>query len=108
MTLPRVCRKPRIIAHAVTHDRALAVTTAMRAEALPDIPTLGEFVPGYEASFSDSALSRVDLLELWRWIRFKRPHYIKECNYDCMACIIKRLIAWKGCHCQSRNVLGLP
>jgi len=30
--------------------RALAVTTATRSEALPDIPTLGEFVPGYEAS----------------------------------------------------------
>jgi tripartite-type tricarboxylate transporter receptor subunit TctC len=30
--------------------RALAVTTAMRSEALPDIPTVGEFVPGYEAS----------------------------------------------------------
>jgi tripartite-type tricarboxylate transporter receptor subunit TctC len=30
--------------------RALAVTTAMRLEALPDIPTIGEFVPGYEAS----------------------------------------------------------
>jgi tripartite-type tricarboxylate transporter receptor subunit TctC len=30
--------------------RALAVTTAMRQEALPDIPTVGEFVPGYEAS----------------------------------------------------------
>jgi tripartite-type tricarboxylate transporter receptor subunit TctC len=30
--------------------RALAVTTAMRSEALPDVPTLGEFVPGYEAS----------------------------------------------------------
>ena len=30
--------------------RALAVTTAMRSEALPDIPVLGEFVPGYEAS----------------------------------------------------------
>jgi len=29
--------------------RALAVTTAMRSEALPDIPTVGEFVPGYEA-----------------------------------------------------------
>src|SRR5437773_1945769 len=57
---------------------------------------------------SDSAFSRVDLLELWCWIRFKRPHEIRECNYDCMACIIKRLIAWKGCHCQSRNVLGLP
>jgi tripartite-type tricarboxylate transporter receptor subunit TctC len=31
--------------------RALAVTTATRSEALPDIPTVGEFVPGYEASF---------------------------------------------------------
>src|SRR5262249_40045930 len=28
--------------------RALAVTTAMRSPALPDIPTVGEFVPGYE------------------------------------------------------------
>ncbi len=30
--------------------RALAVTTAMRSEALPDIPTVGDSVPGYEAS----------------------------------------------------------
>jgi tripartite-type tricarboxylate transporter receptor subunit TctC len=30
--------------------RALAVTTATRAEALPDVPTVAEFVPGYEAS----------------------------------------------------------
>jgi len=30
--------------------RALAVTTAERSDALPDIPTVGEFVPGYEAS----------------------------------------------------------
>jgi hypothetical protein len=30
--------------------RALAVTTATRAEALPDVPTVGEFVPGYEAT----------------------------------------------------------
>src|SRR5262249_15125354 len=30
--------------------RALAVTTAMRSETLPDIPTVGDFVPGYEAS----------------------------------------------------------
>ena len=28
----------------------LAVTTAVRSEVLPDIPTVGEFVPGYEAS----------------------------------------------------------
>jgi len=30
--------------------RALAITTATRSEALPNIPTIGEFVPGYEAS----------------------------------------------------------
>ena len=29
--------------------RALAVTTSKRLEVLPDIPTVGEFVPGYEA-----------------------------------------------------------
>jgi tripartite-type tricarboxylate transporter receptor subunit TctC len=30
--------------------RALAVTTAVRSEALPDIPIVADFVPGYEAS----------------------------------------------------------
>jgi tripartite-type tricarboxylate transporter receptor subunit TctC len=30
--------------------RVLAVTSAARSEALPDVPTVGEFVPGYEAS----------------------------------------------------------
>jgi tripartite-type tricarboxylate transporter receptor subunit TctC len=30
--------------------RALAVTTASRSEALPQLPTVGDFVPGYEAS----------------------------------------------------------
>src|SRR6516165_10111822 len=30
--------------------RALAVTTATRSETLPDIPTVGEFLPGYEAT----------------------------------------------------------
>jgi tripartite-type tricarboxylate transporter receptor subunit TctC len=30
--------------------RALAVTTTSRAAALPDLPTVGDFVPGYEAS----------------------------------------------------------
>ena len=29
--------------------RALAVTTAARSPALPDVPTVSEFVPGYEA-----------------------------------------------------------
>ena len=31
--------------------RPLAITTATRSEALPDVPTVSEFVPGYEASF---------------------------------------------------------
>jgi tripartite-type tricarboxylate transporter receptor subunit TctC len=30
--------------------RALAVTSATRSPALPDLPTLGEFLPGYEAT----------------------------------------------------------
>lgn len=30
--------------------RALAVTTASRSDALPDVPAMSEFVPGYEAS----------------------------------------------------------
>jgi tripartite-type tricarboxylate transporter receptor subunit TctC len=29
--------------------RALAVTGPARSQALPDVPTVGEFVPGYEA-----------------------------------------------------------
>ena len=31
--------------------RALAITSATRSEALPDVPTVSEFVPGYEGSF---------------------------------------------------------
>jgi tripartite-type tricarboxylate transporter receptor subunit TctC len=30
--------------------RALAVTTAVRLDVFPDLPTIGDFVPGYEAS----------------------------------------------------------
>jgi tripartite-type tricarboxylate transporter receptor subunit TctC len=30
--------------------RALGVTTAMRSAALPDVPSLGDFLPGYDAS----------------------------------------------------------
>jgi tripartite-type tricarboxylate transporter receptor subunit TctC len=32
--------------------RALAVTTATRSEALPDVPSLGDFLPGYDASLT--------------------------------------------------------
>src|SRR5262249_46106591 len=43
------------VVSSIAHIRAgklrpLAVTTTTRSEALPDIPTVGDFVPGYEAS----------------------------------------------------------
>ena len=42
---------PSSIEHIKTGKlRALAVTTTERSNALPDIPTMSEFVPGYEAS----------------------------------------------------------
>ena len=42
---------PSSIAHLKAGRlRALAVTTAKRADVLPDVPTIGETVPGYEAS----------------------------------------------------------
>jgi tripartite-type tricarboxylate transporter receptor subunit TctC len=42
---------PSSIEHVRTGKlRALAVTTATRSPALPDIPTVGDFVPGFEAS----------------------------------------------------------
>jgi tripartite-type tricarboxylate transporter receptor subunit TctC len=42
---------PSSIGHIRTGKlRALALTTAARSEALPEIPTVGDFVPGYEAT----------------------------------------------------------
>jgi tripartite-type tricarboxylate transporter receptor subunit TctC len=42
---------PTVVEHIRANRlRALAATTAVRLEALPDIPTVGDFVPGYEAS----------------------------------------------------------
>jgi tripartite-type tricarboxylate transporter receptor subunit TctC len=42
---------PSIIQHIRSGSlRALAVTTAVRSSQLPDVPTVAETVPGYEAS----------------------------------------------------------
>jgi tripartite-type tricarboxylate transporter receptor subunit TctC len=43
------------VVSSIAHIRAgklrpLAVTTSTRSEVLPDVPTVGDFVPGYEAS----------------------------------------------------------
>jgi tripartite-type tricarboxylate transporter receptor subunit TctC len=50
-----ILRPDVTMAPAIEHIRAgklpaLAVTTSVRTEALPDIPALSDFVPGYEAS----------------------------------------------------------
>ena len=43
---------PTVIGHIRSGKlRGLAVTSAMRSEALPDLPTIGEFLPAYEATF---------------------------------------------------------
>jgi tripartite-type tricarboxylate transporter receptor subunit TctC len=43
---------PTTIAHVRSGKlRALAVSTAARTPALPDVPALGDVLPGYEASF---------------------------------------------------------
>ena len=40
--------------------RALAVTGGTRSQALPDVPTIGEFVPGYEASVWNGVVAPKD------------------------------------------------
>ena len=42
--------------------RALAVTSATRSQALPDVPTIGEFVPGYEANVWNGIVAPKDTL----------------------------------------------
>ncbi len=53
--LPSVRHSERVCTVAARSSqlwlRALAVTTATRSNALPDIPPVGEFVPGYEAGY---------------------------------------------------------
>jgi tripartite-type tricarboxylate transporter receptor subunit TctC len=70
--------------------RALAVTTAKRSEALPDVPTVDEFLPGYESS-------------LWFGIgapKNTRPEIIDKLNKEINAGLadpkIKALVADMG------------
>jgi tripartite-type tricarboxylate transporter receptor subunit TctC len=44
------CATPTSLSGIKSGMRPLAITTAMRAEALPDVPTMGETLPGYEVS----------------------------------------------------------
>jgi tripartite-type tricarboxylate transporter receptor subunit TctC len=58
--------------------RGLAVTTAARSPALPDLPTVGEFVPGYEASGWNGILAPrntpIDVIERLNCHHKRRPH----------------------------------
>lgn len=43
---------PEVVEHVKTGRlRVLAVTTTERSDALPDVPTMNEFLPGFEASY---------------------------------------------------------
>jgi tripartite-type tricarboxylate transporter receptor subunit TctC len=70
--------------------RALAVTSATRAPSLPDVPTVGEFVPGFEVTtFAGLAVTR------------NTPHEIietlnKEVNISLAAPALKQRIAALG------------
>jgi len=60
---------PMVAMHKMGRLRALAVTTAKRINAMPDIPTIGETVPGYEATlwygcFGPKGL-RKEVIVLW-------------------------------------------
>jgi tripartite-type tricarboxylate transporter receptor subunit TctC len=44
--------------------RALAVTSATRSEALPDVPTIAEFVPGYEAIWNGLVAPKATPVEI--------------------------------------------
>jgi tripartite-type tricarboxylate transporter receptor subunit TctC len=62
--------------------RALAITTKTRSEALPDVPTLSEYVPGYEAT-------------LWNGIGAPRgtpPEVIKKLNNEVNAALADPVI----------------
>jgi tripartite-type tricarboxylate transporter receptor subunit TctC len=48
--LLRVVNSSRAVDWMGARQHALAVTTAARSDVLPDIPTVSEFLPGYEAS----------------------------------------------------------
>jgi tripartite-type tricarboxylate transporter receptor subunit TctC len=78
--------------------RALAVTTKMRSEALPDIPTLNEFVPGYEAT-------------LWNGIGAPRgtpPEIIEKLNNEINAALADPAIKARIAELGSNVLSGSP
>jgi len=61
--------------------RALAMTSTMRLEALSDIPTVNDFVPGYEASYWVGLPSgSVGLKQLNKWFAINNANKESGCD----------------------------
>ncbi len=77
--------------------RALAVTTATRSEALPDVPTVGDFVPGYEASAWVRASARP---------RTRPPRSSTRLNKEINAALADPKLKGAACRPRRHAVLG--
>jgi tripartite-type tricarboxylate transporter receptor subunit TctC len=78
--------------------RALAVTTKTRSEALPDIPTLNEYVPGYDAT-------------LWNGIGAPRgtpPEVVQKLNTEINAAVADPVIKARIGELGSNILSGSP
>jgi len=73
--------------------RALAVTTATRAEALPEVPAMGEFLPGYDTS---------------TWFGLTAPKNVPADVVDMLNKTINEGLADSKIKAQLRDITGVP
>jgi tripartite-type tricarboxylate transporter receptor subunit TctC len=78
--------------------RALAVTTAARADALPELPAIAEFVPGYEASAWFGAGAP----------RNTPPDIVDKLNSDINACLADRKLKARIADLGGIAITGSP
>jgi tripartite-type tricarboxylate transporter receptor subunit TctC len=85
-------------APAIEHIRAgtlrgLAVTTATRSEALPDVPSLGDFLPGYDTS---------------TWFGLAAPKNVPVDIIDKLNKLVNEGLADSKLKAQLRDITGVP
>ena len=73
--------------------RALSVTTATRAEALPEVPAMGEFLPGYDTS---------------TWFGLTAPKNVPADVVDMLNKTINEGLADSKIKAQLRDITGMP
>jgi len=78
--------------------RALAVTSAERSTKLPNIPTIGEFVPGYEASVSFGLCGPKDL----------SADVVQQLNHELNACLSEPATVAKLADLEARPLVLPP